>query len=90
MITDGSYLLKSIYELYWDYKIYLKTNFEIASMRGAKRDTLEMGDLESTKQKFIDRYHAASKLYIKTVMPESLADIIIDYSEFEYLQILKS
>jgi len=82
LIIDGAYLFKPIYEPHWDLKIYLKTSFEEAMLRGAKRDT-HLGDEEAAKQKYKDRYRAASRIYIDEVDPESLADMIIDNTDFK-------
>lgn len=88
IITDGAYLLKSIYLPHWDYKIYLKTDFEIAIQRGILRDEKSLGGLEKAKQKFINRYHLASKIYIENCDPMSKADLVIDNTDFDNLIIL--
>jgi uridine kinase len=82
LITDGAYLFKPTYEPHWDLKIYLKTSFEEAVLRGAKRDT-HLGSEAMAKKMYVDRYHAASQMYINKVGPENLSDIVIDNTDFE-------
>lgn len=89
IITDGAYLFKPNYRPYWDLKIYLKTSFEIAMERGIERDKQLLGGYESTKEKFLNRYHKASQMYLAENEPEKIADVIIDNSDFDNLKIIK-
>lgn len=90
LVTDGCYLLKPIFNDFWDFRIYLKTDFETAKIRGAKRDQDALGGYDEARRKFELRYHAASKLYISDVNPENLADLIIDNTDFECLKVVSS
>lgn len=82
IITDGAYLFKPVYMPYWDLKIYLKTDFETAMKRGARRDEFSLGSYEAAQLKFKHRYHAASKIYQMEVDPDHHADIVIDNTDF--------
>ena len=88
IITDGCYLFKPVFNKYWDLRIYLKTDFDTALVRGAERDKVALNGYENAKQKFKLRYHKSSKRYIAEVNPEELADIIIDMTNFENMAIL--
>ncbi|HEY5713816.1 MAG TPA: hypothetical protein VIT68_00510 [Candidatus Gracilibacteria bacterium] len=88
LITDGCHLFKPIYQSHWDLKIYLKISFETALQRGIQRG-IETNDPKETRESYLNRYHAASKMYIEAVQPEFLADIIIDYEDFEDPKIIK-
>ncbi len=90
IITDGAYLFKSNYRTYWDLKVYLKTDFQTALLRGIRRDVNLLGGLKTTKEKYDKRYHKASKIYINENNPEEHADIIIENTDFEELIILKN
>ena len=89
IVTDGAYLFKLNYKKHWDLKIYLKTDFETAFLRGMKRDVNLLGGLIATKEKYNNRYHKASKIYINENYPEEQADIIIDNTEFKNLKVIK-
>jgi uridine kinase len=90
IITDGAYLFKPIYKDYWDLKIYLKTDFQTALIRAIKRDVKLLGGLKATKERYKNRYHKSSEIYINENKPEKLADIIIDNTEFENLKLIKN
>ncbi len=89
LITDGAYLLKPTYASHWDLKIYLTADWEAVMERAIKRGVEDYESAEAVRQKYIDRYHAASRMYVDEVDPESLADVIIDYTDFDNLVILK-
>jgi uridine kinase len=90
LITDGAYLFKPIFLEHWDLKIYLYADFEIAMKRGIHRDKEALGGYDATKEKFLERYHAASRIYIKACQPQEKADWIIDVNDFKNYKVLKS
>lgn len=89
IVVDGSYLLKEIYRRHWDLKIYLKTDFQTAQNRGTARDAAALGGIEAAIDKYIKRYHLASQMYLEEIDPISIADIVIETTDFENLEILK-
>lgn len=89
LLTDGAYLFKKNYKEHWDLKIYLQTDFNTALERGIQRDLALLGGFEAAKDKYDNRYHKASKMYIEENRPTEIADIIIDNTDFGNLQILK-
>ncbi len=90
LITDGAYLLKPAFLEHWDFKIYLYADFEVAMKRGVHRDREVLGGEEATEKKFLERYHAASKIYLEACQPKEQADWIIDVNDFENYQLLKT
>lgn len=90
LITDGAYLFKPNYRNHRDLKIYLKTSFEIAMERGIERDKSLLGGIELTKEKYEERYHKSSRIYLIENEPEKIADIIIDNSDFSNLKLIKN
>jgi uridine kinase len=89
LLTDGAYLLKPIFLEHWDFKIYLYADFEVAIKRGANRDKEALGGFEAAEEKFIERYHAASKMYIEACQPQEKADWVIDTNDFKNYKVLK-
>ena len=87
LITDGAYLFKPIYLSYWDFKIYIKTDFNTAMLRGIDRDKTLLGTKKEAKEKYIKRYHKASLFYNNECQPESNADLVIDNTDFDNLVI---
>ena len=87
LITDGAYLFKPIFLKHWDYKIYLKTDFNTAMLRGVERDKNLLNNEENAKEKYLKRYHKASLFYNNECQPDSNADLVIDNTDFDNLVI---
>ncbi|MBJ8105702.1 MULTISPECIES: AAA family ATPase [Bacillus cereus group] len=83
LIVDGTFLLKKEIEYLFDYKIFVDTNFEIARKRGAERETEAFGSYEEAEEMFINRYHAACKMYIDEHNPKECANVIFQNSNFD-------
>ncbi|PQZ52758.1 MULTISPECIES: uridine kinase [Bacillus] len=83
LIVDGTFLLKKEVEHLFDYKIFVDTDFEIARKRGAKRETEAFGSYEEAEKMFLNRYHAACKMYIDEHNPKECADVVFSNSDFE-------
>jgi uridine kinase len=83
LIVDGTFLLKKEIEYLFDYKIFVDTDFEIARKRGANRETKAFGSYEEAEKMFINRYHAACKMYIDEHNPKECANVIFQNSNFD-------
>ncbi|GLV64628.1 uridine kinase [Bacillus mycoides] len=83
LIVDGTLLLKKDVAHLFDYKIFVDTDFEIARKRGAKRETEAFGSYEEAEKMFLNRYHAACKMYIDEHNPKELADVLFENSKFD-------
>ncbi|MGN5651207.1 hypothetical protein [Bacillus sp. Brlt_9] len=82
LIVDGTFLLKKDVAHLFDYKIFVDTDFEIARKRGAKRETEAFGSYEEAEKMFLNRYHAACKMYIDVHNPKECADVVFRNSDF--------
>lgn len=83
LIVDGTFLLKKEIEYLFDYKIFIDTDFEIARKRGAERETEAFGSYEEAEKMFINRYHAACKMYIDEHNAKECANVIFQNSNFD-------
>ncbi|MGQ7874811.1 hypothetical protein [Bacillus sp. 1A] len=83
LIVDGTFLLKKEIEYLFDYKIFVDTDFEIARKHGAERETEAFGSYEEAEKMFINRYHAACKMYIDEHNPKECANVIFQSSNFD-------
>ncbi|WP_306007891.1 AAA family ATPase [Bacillus sp. MMSF_3353] len=81
LIVDGTFLLKKDVAHLFDYKIFVDTDFEIARKRGAKRETEAFGSYEKAEKIFLNRYHAACKMYIEEHNPKECADAVFRNSD---------
>lgn len=82
LIVDGTFLLKKDIEYLFDYKIFVDTDFEIARKRGVERETEAFGSYEEAEKIFLNRYHAACKMYIDEHNPKSFANVVFQNSDF--------
>jgi uridine kinase len=81
LIVDSAFAFRPEYNEFWDYRIWLDVDADLALARGVARDT-EMEGLDEATRVHRDRYHAAERIYLAEVNPMSLADLIIDNSDF--------
>lgn len=82
LIVDGTFLLKKDVAHLFDYKIFVDTDFEIARKLGARRETEAFGSYEEAEKMFLNRYHAACKMYIDVHNPKEYADVVFRNSDF--------
>ncbi|MCU4989603.1 hypothetical protein OCF10_11745 [Bacillus cereus] len=88
LIVDGTFLLKKDVEYLFDYKILVDTDFEIARKRGAKRETEVFGSYEEAEKIFLNRYHAACKMYIDEHDLKECADVVFRNSDLENPEVI--
>jgi uridine kinase len=81
LIVDSVFAFRPEYNDFWDYRIWLEVGAELALRRGVARDTAMEGAEEALRV-HRDRYHAAEAIYVAEVDPKSVADLIIDNSDF--------
>ncbi|MBC6445144.1 MAG: hypothetical protein GDA50_06925 [Alphaproteobacteria bacterium GM202ARS2] len=77
LLFDGVFLLRPELNLWWDYRIFIDTSFEIALERAFVRDAPRLGDERSIEDRYRQRYFAGQKIYFDRVNPKSLANIVI-------------
>jgi len=77
LVVDGSFMQRHHREN-WDVVVFVNTSFEEALRRGCARDAEQFGGQAAAQQRYAQRYHAASRLYIDEVNPAQAADIVID------------
>lgn len=87
-VVDGTFLFKPKLLPYWDYKIFLSTDFEIAESRGAMRDSEKLGGIDQARSVYKERYHAACALYLDESNPKQSADTIVANNDFHARHIL--
>jgi uridine kinase len=81
LIVDSVFAFRPEYDDFWDYRIWLEVDAELALRRGVARDAAREGAQEALRV-HRDRYHAAEMIYLAEVGPRALADLIIDNGGF--------
>ncbi|MEH6939198.1 hypothetical protein V7056_15335 [Bacillus sp. JJ664] len=82
-IIDGTFLFKKELSDLFDYKIFIHTDFEMARKRGARREEGNFGSYDKAEEMFINRYHAASRMYLEEHLPQITADVVINNDDLE-------
>jgi uridine kinase len=77
LLIDGTFLFKEDLRKELDFMIFVHTDFDIALERGSLREQHALGGLERAKSIFIERYHAASRMYLDECEPAKYADMIL-------------
>jgi uridine kinase len=77
LLFDGVFLLRP--ELYsaWDFRIFIKVDFDTALRRALARDKDLFGSVKNTEKRYLQRYFPGQRLYINQVNPEALANLIV-------------
>jgi uridine kinase len=78
LIVDGIFLLRETLLPYWDFKIYLHTDFIHSVPRGVARDQRLLGSKEEANLRYQQRYVPGQKIYLAEARPLDKADILID------------
>jgi uridine kinase len=83
LIVDSVFAFRAQYNDHWDYRIYLDVDRELSIARGIARDS-ELEGLEEAENLHRNRYSVAERIYSTEVDPRSLADVVIDNSDFAH------
>jgi uridine kinase len=87
LIVDGVFAFRPEINGYWDFRIWLDVDPELAVRRGVERDRTWAGrDAEAVHR---DRYQAAERRYLADVDPIGQADIAVDNNRFKAPRILR-
>ena len=81
LVVDSVFAFRPEYNSFWDFRIWLDIDAEVALERGIARD-VGMEGLAGATLVHRDRYHAAELIYLAEVDPTSLADVLIDNRDF--------
>lgn len=73
----ASFLLRPELVSYFDYRIYVDTDFEVAEQRGVNRDAAQLGSRENALHLYRQRYHAAQRIYFAQSNPVQHADALV-------------
>ncbi|WP_342314640.1 GNAT family N-acetyltransferase (plasmid) [Mycobacterium avium subsp. hominissuis] len=77
LIADGSFMQRH-HRSSWDVVVVVNTSFDEALRRGINRDAAQFGGHAAAEQRYAQRYHAASHMYIDEINPLQSADFVID------------
>lgn len=88
LVVDGVFAFRPALDECWDLRIWVHVDPELSVRRGVARDTEMEGGAEQVKALLRNRYLAAERIYVDEVDPVSLADVLIDNTEFDRPRLL--
>jgi len=86
LVFDGVFLLRPKLRSFWDISIFLAAPFEVTVPRMAGRDG-GSPDLNAPGNR---RYIEGQKIYLRTCKPEGSATMVIDYSNLNSPEIIRT
>jgi len=89
LIFDGVFLLRPELADCWELSIYVFVPPEVSIQRGIERDSLMMGGDKEAEHRYRRRYLPGQALYEAEVSPTSVADVVVDNSDFQHPVIIK-
>lgn len=81
LLFDGIFLLRPEINDYWDARIFVSVPVALALERGVARDRGHEESEHGVQTRYEQRYLPAQQLYLASVRPERLANIVIDNSD---------
>jgi uridine kinase len=81
LLLDGVFLLRPELDPLWDYRIFVKVDFEVAVQRAMERDQPLFGDAEAVRARYLQRYIPGQQFYLQRDHPQERADVIVDNND---------
>lgn len=89
LVFDGVFLLRPELADCWELSIYVFVPPEVSLQRGIERDSLLMGGDQEAADRYLHRYLPGQALYEAEVSPTSVADVVVENSDFERPVVIK-
>jgi uridine kinase len=80
LVVDAVFGMRNEYDPFWDYRIWLEVDPDVALNRGIARDAHLEGP-DQAERVHRERYGEAERIYISEVNPRCRADAVIDNSD---------
>jgi uridine kinase len=77
LLFDGIFLLRPELNDLWDFRVFLQVDFEETLRRATERDEKLFGSREAVRRRYLRRYVPAQRLYLDSVRPELIADVVV-------------
>jgi uridine kinase len=81
LLVDGVFLLRPELNAHWDYRIFVHADFEVTLQRALRRDRALFGSSEETRRRYQQRYIPGQCIYLQSVRPDLLADVVVDNND---------
>jgi len=82
LVVDGVFGMRPEYDNYWDTRLWLRVDPDIAPARGIARDAAMEGNDEAMRL-HIMRFRVGEQMYVDEVRPADRANIVVDNTHFD-------
>jgi len=80
LLVDGVFLFRPELNFHWDFRIFVHIDFEEAIRRACERDLSLLGSVEAIRDRYYKKYFPGERMYLDSVRPAELADVIVENS----------
>jgi uridine kinase len=87
VVVDGLFLLHPELLDLWSLTVFLRCDQRVAMERGIARDASWM---ENARKRYETRYVPEERRYLDEVDPESLADVVVDTTDLDRPQLVRT
>lgn len=84
LIVDGIFLHRPELREYWDFSIFVHSDFQITTKRAQVRDLHLFKTPDAVRRMYEKRYIPGQRIYLKAVDPYALADVVWNNNDFDY------
>lgn len=89
LLFDGIFLLRPELNDFWDFRIFLDVEFEVSVERDIRRSVDEEGSTsEGLLERQQKRYMPGQRIYLKSVRPKEIANVVVDNNDLKNPRIL--
>jgi uridine kinase len=81
LLVDGVFLLRPELIRYWDFSIFVHSEFDVTLRRAVNRDARRFGGAVETLRRYRERYISGQQIYLREVQPQVLASVIVDNND---------
>lgn len=78
LLMDGVFLMRQQLLEYWDYRVYIEVDFEVALKRAETRDLELFGSIDAVRRRYRERYIPGQRLYLQSAQPKLKADAVLN------------
>jgi uridine kinase len=81
LVVDGVFLFRPELNDFWDVRIFVDADVEVATRRAIERDLAWGGTRASREEVYRQRYVPGEQHYLATVDPRNLADLVVENTD---------
>ena len=82
LLLDGVFLMRPELNDLWDFRIFLEIGFEVSLERAVRRNAEGIASEEALRERYEKRYIPGQRLYLDSVKPREIADLVIVSEDF--------